>query len=102
MAKASVKVTEKEVVQKVDVKTYVLELSQEEAMTLHDIFMKCGGLRDGSRRGITDGLLEAIGSVLSLEYIPKEPGAYGMYVSDIEQGLKFRDTSKSKPQSVCD
>jgi hypothetical protein len=102
MAKASVKVTEKEVVQKVDVKSYVLELSEEEAIVLHDIFMKCGGDRYNSRRGLTDGLLEAIGSVLSLEYIPREPGAYGMYVSDVEQGLKFRDSTKSKSQSVCD
>ena len=99
MAKASVKVTEKEVVQKIDVKSYVLELSQEEAMTLHDIFVRCGGLANSSRRGITDGLLEAIGSVLSLEYIPK---TYGMYVDDIEQGLRFSESTEFKSQYSCD
>ncbi|AWN03983.1 hypothetical protein PBI_PEREGRIN_156 [Rhodococcus phage Peregrin] len=102
MAKASVKVTEKEVVQKVDVKTFVLELSQEEAMLLHDIFMKCGGDSYKSRRGITDGLLEAIGSVLALEGIPRAPMNYGMYVSDITQGLRFEESTEFKSDYTCD
>lgn len=102
MAKASVKVTEKEVVQKVDVKTFVLELSQEEAMLLHDIFMKCGGDSYHSRRGLTDGLLKAIGSVLALEAIPRSPKNYGMYVSDITQGIRFEDSTEFKSDYTLD
>lgn len=102
MAKASVKVTEKEVVQKVDVKTFVLELSEEEATTLHDIFMKCGGDRYKSRRGITDGLLEAIASVLNLEYRSKAPGSYGLFVSDFKQGIIFADSVQSQPDCGTD
>lgn len=66
MAKASIKVetVTKKVAIEIEEESFTLTLNRDEAEVLHDIFRHIGGDPEKSRRGITNGIQEALLSVL--------------------------------------